>query len=330
MRTLVAILAFLAGFQQSTIQVDVNLQQVVATVHDKSGKPVDNLEAKDFIVEEEGKPQRVAFFAHETDGPVSIGLLIDKSDSMRIGLPNAASQAQILIEAMMPQDEFMVMQFARSFEVVKEFTTDRSEVSRSIHSTAPASGETYLVESVIKALDKMNSARFPRCALVVFTDGFNTNGYNRQAIQTEIVRRKIPIYAVQVVLDDGMRPGYVGPGQAEPFHPEGAPTGLQPVLDMLARSSGGRSMLSIRGNGKIPPDIKKVDPLAIGLAQGAAEKKKTTAFAQQFAADLRSRYVLGYYPSGRSPAIRSSDVDIKVQTLSKDLTGLLHPVTQTQ
>jgi len=66
-----------------TIQVDVNVVSVLASVRDKRGGLVANLEKTDFTVFEDGKQQEIKYFSRETDLPLTIGLLIDVSGSQR-------------------------------------------------------------------------------------------------------------------------------------------------------------------------------------------------------------------------------------------------------
>ncbi len=61
------------------------LVNVVATVHDKHGNIINDLSQKDFILEEDGRPQAIRFFSREVDLPLTVGLLIDTSSSQRLG-----------------------------------------------------------------------------------------------------------------------------------------------------------------------------------------------------------------------------------------------------
>src|SRR3954469_1720837 len=66
-----------------TIKVDVDIVNVLASVRDKRGALVSNLEQNDFTVLEDGKSQPIKYFAKETDLPLTIGLLVDVSGSQR-------------------------------------------------------------------------------------------------------------------------------------------------------------------------------------------------------------------------------------------------------
>src|SRR5579885_2848062 len=78
-----------------TIKVDVDIVNILASVRDKHGALVSNLEKNDFTVFEDGKQQTIQYFTKETDLPLTIGLLIDVSASQRNLIDierNAASQ----------------------------------------------------------------------------------------------------------------------------------------------------------------------------------------------------------------------------------------------
>jgi len=66
-----------------TYKVDVNVVNVLATVHDRSGRLINDLSKEDFILEEDGKQQEIRYFTRQTDMPLKIGLLVDTSQSQR-------------------------------------------------------------------------------------------------------------------------------------------------------------------------------------------------------------------------------------------------------
>ena len=69
--------------QQPQISVEVKVVNVLATVRDKHGQIVSNLGKDDFALEEDGHPQTIAYFTRDTDLPLTLGLLVDTSESQR-------------------------------------------------------------------------------------------------------------------------------------------------------------------------------------------------------------------------------------------------------
>jgi VWFA-related protein len=78
-----------------TLAVNVNVVSLLASVHDQNGRIVKDLNADDFILEEDGVPQRIRYFARETDLPLTVGLLVDTSRSQEgvLGQESRASTA---------------------------------------------------------------------------------------------------------------------------------------------------------------------------------------------------------------------------------------------
>jgi hypothetical protein len=75
--------------QQPDIRVDVGLRQVAVAVTDKSGAPIETLQLKDFVLEENGQPQAIAHAARDPQAGVTLGFLLDSSASMARGFPAA-------------------------------------------------------------------------------------------------------------------------------------------------------------------------------------------------------------------------------------------------
>jgi len=66
---------------QPTFSADVNVVSILATVRDKGGRIVKDLNMEDFVLFEDGAPQKIRYFSRETDLPLAIGLLVDTSRS---------------------------------------------------------------------------------------------------------------------------------------------------------------------------------------------------------------------------------------------------------
>ena len=62
-----------------TIQVEVNLVSLLASVRDKHGALINNLTKDDFTLTEDGQPQTIKYFTKETDLPLTIGLQIGRA-----------------------------------------------------------------------------------------------------------------------------------------------------------------------------------------------------------------------------------------------------------
>jgi VWFA-related protein len=124
------------GTQQNTpgqIRVGVGLVNIYATVRDHHNGIVPNLEQKDFHIFEDGAEQKVAFFSNEKTLPITMGLLIDTSGSERFMLEEEkAAAVQFLNQVLKPKDEAMVMSFDLDADLLADWSTDRGELDRAI------------------------------------------------------------------------------------------------------------------------------------------------------------------------------------------------------
>src|SRR5438045_9661675 len=89
---------------QPTFKSDVKVVNVLATVRDKHGEILGNLSKDDFTLEEDGKAQPIRYFARETDLPLTLGLLVDTSMSVRNELGQERSTSYSFLERVLRED----------------------------------------------------------------------------------------------------------------------------------------------------------------------------------------------------------------------------------
>jgi VWFA-related protein len=126
------------------IKVQVNLVNVFATVRDKKHGIIDDLKKEDFKILEDGQEQQVAFFQRESDLPITLALLIDTSGSMDRVLPAEQDAASRFIKQIMrKKDEALVISFDLDVNLLADFTEDTAVLERAIRRTvmnAPPAG----------------------------------------------------------------------------------------------------------------------------------------------------------------------------------------------
>jgi Ca-activated chloride channel family protein len=117
-----------------TLHVETHLIDTTLSVHDATGRPVHGLTAKDFTVVEDGVPQTIRFFTHDMQQPLSIGVLIDASDSQSsfIKQHDHAIQA-FLREILTPQDQAFAVCFGNHLRLVSDFTASPSAILDGLH-----------------------------------------------------------------------------------------------------------------------------------------------------------------------------------------------------
>src|SRR6202022_1152965 len=139
--------------QDSKIRVDVNLVVLHTTVIDDRGRFADGLKQENFRVLEDKAEQKLSLFKRE-DIPVSMGLVIDNSGSMRDKRPRVNRAALTLVEASNPQDEAFVVNFNDDFylDLDKDFTNSVPELKEALE-RIDSRGSTALYDAIIGSLD---------------------------------------------------------------------------------------------------------------------------------------------------------------------------------
>src|SRR6266545_2005883 len=116
---------------EDRIKIDTDMVNLDVTVIDQNNNPVANLKKEDFSVYEDKVKQTVESVSRE-EVPVSFGLVIDTSGSMRSKLQSVSDAAVLLIKQMRRDDEAFVASFKAEAELVQEFTDDRRELEDAI------------------------------------------------------------------------------------------------------------------------------------------------------------------------------------------------------
>ena len=180
-----------------SIRKDVNLVLLHVSVVNDRGQFVSGLKQNDFRVIEDKIDQKISVFSQE-DVPVSMGLVIDNSGSMRDKRPQVNAAALTLVKASNPQDEAFVVNFNDDFylDTIHDFTSDLNEMKDALD-RIDARGSTALYDAVIGSLDHLKKGAKDKRVLLVVTDGVD-NASRRtlaNAVQ-EAQRSDALIYAV--------------------------------------------------------------------------------------------------------------------------------------
>ncbi len=173
--------------QVPVFRAGVALVRVDAQVVGKNGQPLAGLRQEDFLVEDEGQAQRIAYFGRESD-PLDVLLLLDVSGSMRKSLEELAGAAHAALRALHPQDRAAVMLFSRRTEVAQDFTAQTAALEQALRS---ALREGRLGAGTLLNPCLREAARFMadqpvrgRRAILVVTDN---EGLNYQSPDEEVI-----------------------------------------------------------------------------------------------------------------------------------------------
>ncbi|HXT49761.1 MAG TPA: VWA domain-containing protein [Thermoanaerobaculia bacterium] len=160
----------LAGGDTQRGRLDVDLVEVYTAALDEQGRPVQDLEADDFTVREDGRPQTLRRFQRVTELPLQVALLVDTSASMTDMLPQVQEAAlRFFGETLAPKDRAAVITFSEEPRLAAPFTDDLSRLGAALVGLQAARG-TALWDSLVYALHYFQGTPGRR-ALLVFSDG---------------------------------------------------------------------------------------------------------------------------------------------------------------
>jgi Ca-activated chloride channel family protein len=158
--------------QNGVYTLHENVDEVLlnCTVIDENGHPVEGLTQADFRVWEDNAQQRVSSFRHQ-DQPVSLGLLIDNSGSMRDKRTAINHAAISLMQQSNHEDTAFVVNFNDHAYLDQGFTTDLVALNRGL-AHFDSKGTTALYDAVAASADELSKhAKFPKQVLLVVSDG---------------------------------------------------------------------------------------------------------------------------------------------------------------
>jgi len=183
----------------------VELINVTATVTDNNGRFVSGLQKEDFRLFEDGKEQEITHFNSERV-PVSLGLVIDTSASMEGEKWQAAKQAlnRFLFQLLDPQDEVFLYRFDNQPELIEGWTMDRERIANGLARIRPR-GATSLYDAVGDAIPLAQTGRHRKKALVVVSDGNDTNSRASIRELKQMIREtEVLVYAIGIDSQDTM------------------------------------------------------------------------------------------------------------------------------
>jgi Ca-activated chloride channel homolog len=190
-----------AGFRSSSnenaglIRKSVELVLVPVTVMDQANRLVTGLQEDNFHLYEDKHPQPIKNFWKE-DEPVSVGVVLDVSGSMRDKLERAQDAVRALLDHSNPDDEFFLLTFADQPSLVQDFTQNVSEIQQWLPFVR-SKGETSLLDAIVLAANNMKKARYRRKALLIISDGGdNRSRYTEKDIKSLIREADILVYSI--------------------------------------------------------------------------------------------------------------------------------------
>jgi len=254
--------------KEFTIQTTSRLVLLDVSVKDGAGGFVSGLEKNNFRVFEDGKPQAISQFAN-SDIPVTVGIAVDESGSMRPKRAQVITAALVFIQASNPMDEMFVVNFnekaRRGLPDELLFSDDIQKLRGALWQGDPE-GRTALYDAIELSLHQLDFGRQAKKTLVVISDGGDNHSvHTLQQVKHDVLESLATIYTVGIYDAD------------DPEKNEG-------VLKELAHVSGGVFYH--------PETLEDIVPVC-----------------RQIAKDIRSRYSIGYVPSSEGKMVRHIKVE---------------------
>ncbi|HUY81457.1 MAG TPA: VWA domain-containing protein [Acidobacteriaceae bacterium] len=238
-----------------TMHEDVDEVLLNCAVVDEKGRSVTDLSRSDFRIWEDGVPQTAISFLHQ-DLPVSMGILVDNSGSMRDKRAAVNAAALDLLSASNPQDAAFIVKFSDRAYLDQGFTSDIHALNRGL-SQFDSKGTTALYDAVAASADELtNHAKHPREVLLIITDGAD----NASRLNLEQAIRRVQNLGGPVVYSIGL---LFGTDKEESKRAKNA-------LERLSQETGGIAYF--------PHSLQDVDSIATEVAR-----------------DIRNQYTIGYH-----------------------------------
>ncbi len=239
------------------IQRDVNLVVLHTTVLDERGRFVPDLKPENFRVLEDKVEQKLSVFKRE-DIPISVGLVIDNSGSMRDKRERVNKAALTFVRTSNPEDEVFVVNFNDDYylDLDKDFTNDINELKEALE-RIDSRGSTALYDAIIGSLDHLKKGTRDKKVLLVVTDGEdNASRKNLPNVVQEAQQSDAVVYAVGLLSQESRR----------------AAKRARQALLQLTVATGGLAFF--------PEGVEDTESICVQIAH-----------------DIRNQYTLGYYPT---------------------------------
>lgn len=245
-----------AAGQDPTFRADTRLVVLYASVVDRKGDLVTNLKQEDFTVFENKAPQPIRTFLRE-DVPVSLGLVVDNSGSMRDKRKQVEAAAIALVKSSNREDEVFVVNFNDDLYLDVTMTNDIKKMEEGL-AQIDSRGGTAMRDALSASIDYLREkGRKDKKVLLVVTDGNdNASAMTLEKLVQRAQQAEVLVYAIGILNEEERR---------EAKRAERA-------LEALTKATGGQAYF--------PNSVNEVNEIALKVAH-----------------DIRNQYVIAYSPT---------------------------------
>jgi Ca-activated chloride channel family protein len=258
-----------------TLKINTNLVNLNVRVIDRNNRPIGDVRQEEFKVYEDGVLQPIEFFSKE-EVPISYGVAIDTSGSLRTQMDKVIEAGKILINSNKPGDETFLERFIDSekIETMQDFTADRTLLEDALDNLYVEGGQTAVVDGVYLAAehvaqykkgDDLSDRR--RRALIVVTDGEDRASFFKQEqLFARLREEDVQIFVIGFVNELDKEGGVIKKSPREK---------AVALLDRMAKETGGRAFY--------PTSVTELPQIA-----------------QEISRDMRTQYIISYNPTNKN------------------------------
>src|SRR5689334_17562366 len=257
---------------ESIVRVNTDLVQLHVRVIDRNNKPINDVPESAFHVFEDGQPQPIEDFSRE-EVPISYGLAVDTSGSLRSQLQSVIDAGKTIINSNKAGDETFLVRFISSdkIETVQDFTSNKEALMDGLDSFYVEGGQTAVIDAVYLSAEHVseykNGDDRRRRALIVITDGEDRNSfYKQEQLFARLREEDVQIFVIGFVNELDKDAGLIRKSPREKA------VGL---INKLATETGGRAFF--------PDSIADLPQIANEIIR-----------------DLRTQYVIAYSPTNKT------------------------------
>lgn len=260
--------------EKETLKIDTDLVNLNVRVIDRNNRPIGDIRQDELQVYENGVPQPIFSFSKE-EVPVSYGLAIDTSGSLRSQLVQVIEAGKVIINSNKPGDETFLVRFISSdkIEQVLDFTSNKDDLIDSLDNLFTEGGQTAIVDAVyvtsehVAEYKKGDDNDRRRRALIVVTDGEDRGSQYKQEELFERLREEdVQIYVIGFVNELDKEGGLIRKSPRDK---------AVNLINRLAKETGGRAFF--------PESLSELPKIA-----------------EEIVRDLRTQYVISYSPTNKA------------------------------
>jgi VWFA-related protein len=270
---LFAIAATVWAQEVPAFKSSVNVVTLLATVRDHDGRIINNLMPDDFVLLEDGIPQKIRYFSRESDLPMTIGLLIDTSRSQTRVLEEESSASYKFLDQVLREDkdQAFIAHFDTRVETLQGLTSSRVKLASALQELSiPGEVATVLYSAVKDSAQNLMQNQSGRKAVILLTDGVAYKDPASIDSAIEFAQRADTIiYSIRF---------------------------SDPVLLGPLRAA---FVASMKEHGKL--ELERMSKETGGVSYGVAKNRPIDAIYSEIEGALRNQYSIGYTPNRSSP-----------------------------